>query len=305
MKRCLRCHNEFAGESWTCPSCGFAPSADDGLMLFAPELASENAGFSEGYFAELAKREKGHFWFEARNELLIWALGRYFPDAKSFLEIGCGTGFVLSGLHEAYPSLDLWGSEIFVEGLRFAAARLSNLSPHANSSSVHRSPFTVHRLLQMDARRIPFIEEYDVIGAFDVLEHIEEDESVLAEMFRAVVPGGGILITVPQHRWLWSSVDEYSFHKRRYSRRELVDQVRKAGFRVIRITSFVSSVLPLMLASRWRKRKNKPEPLSEFELSKTVNAALLKTLRMENVLIRSGLSFPAGGSLLLVASKPK
>ena len=91
---------------------------------FAPELALESEGFEAGYFARLAEQEAGNFWFRSRNRLLIWALERYFPNAKNFLEIGCGTGFVLSGLRKAFPNLVLSGSEVFTEGLGFAAARL-------------------------------------------------------------------------------------------------------------------------------------------------------------------------------------
>ena len=47
------------------------------------------------------------------------------------------------------------------------------------------------RFFQMDARNIPFENEFDVIGVFDVLEHIEEDEIVFSQIFRAVKSGGG------------------------------------------------------------------------------------------------------------------
>ena len=64
----------------------------------------------------------------------------------------------------------------------------------------------------MDARRIPFEDEFDVIGAFDVLEHIKEDEQVLVQMHRAVKSGGGIMLTVPQHMFLWSEQDVQAHH---------------------------------------------------------------------------------------------
>src|SRR4030095_11666933 len=150
--------------------------------------------------------------------------------AKTFLEIGCGTGFVLSGVKEALPSLTLAGSEIFSEGLGFAAQRLPDVD-----------------LFQMDARRIPFREEFDVIGAFDVLEHIQEDEAVLTQMYAATKKGGGILITVPHHPFLWSGSDEFARHARRYKTRELCDKVRRAGFHVLRVTSFVSVLLPALI----------------------------------------------------------
>ena len=65
-------------------------------------------------------------------------------------------------------------------------------------------------LIQMDARSIPYTDEFDVVGAFDVLEHVEQDAEALSAMYRACRTGGGILITVPQHKFLWSAVDEYA-----------------------------------------------------------------------------------------------
>jgi len=76
----------------------------------------------------------------------------------------------------------------------------------------------------MDVRRIPFREEFDVIGAFDVLEHVKEDEEVLLQMYQATRKRGGILVTVPHHPFLWSPVDDYARHVRRYKTLELKDK---------------------------------------------------------------------------------
>jgi SAM-dependent methyltransferase len=204
------------------------------------------------------------------------------------MEIGCGTGFVLSGISEALPTLTLAGSEVFSAGLAFAANRLPGVE-----------------LFQMDARRIPFREEFDVIGAFDVLEHVQEDEEVLSQMHQAVRKGGGILVTVPHHPFLWSQVDDYARHARRYHARELKEKVSRAGFSVIRLTSFVSLLLPLLMLSRFKQRSNSAEfdPLFEFNISTLMNTTLERILAGERTLIRAGVSFPAGGSLLLVARR--
>jgi SAM-dependent methyltransferase len=249
--------------------------------------AQRTEGFDPAGFAELAAIEPGSFWFETRNELIVWALGRYFPGASAMLEVGCGTGFVLGGVARARPHMRLIGSELFAEGLAYAKER----APGAE-------------LIQMDARRIPYDAELDVVGAFDVLEHIDEDEEVLGQMRRALRPGGGILITVPQHRWLWSPADEAAHHVRRYTRAELVGKVKRAGFEVERVTSFVSSLLPLMAASRFVKRHRETEVSSEFKVGRATNAALTAALRAELALIRRGVSFPAGGSLLVAARLP-
>jgi SAM-dependent methyltransferase len=287
VKVCLGCDHRFAASDWRCPECGWTPDAHNGWPLFAPDLSKQNDGFDAAAFAKLAAFEPRHFWFRARNRLLIWSLQKYFPDAHRLLEIGCGTAYVLTGMHHALPSLELMGSEALNDGLSFARSRLGDVP-----------------LLQMDARRIPFDAHFDVVGAFDVLEHIDEDETVLSEMFRAVKPGGGIILTVPQHRFLWSVVDEYSHHKRRYRRRELVGKVQRAGFRVVRATSFVSALLPLFWLSRLRHNGREFDPDSEFKISRALNGILERVLDVERRLITSGISLPYGTSLLVVATRP-
>jgi SAM-dependent methyltransferase len=157
----------------------------------------------------------------------------------------------------------------------------------------------------MDARRIPFQGEFDVIGAFDVLEHVKEDDEVLSQMYQATRKGGGILVTVPQHPFLWSQADEYARHVRRYKAQELRNKVNRAGFEVVRLTSFVSSLLPLLIVSRFKQGLSGKEfdPMSEFKIGSLVSATLEKILDAERSLIRSGFSFPVGGSLLVVARR--
>jgi len=290
MKICLACRKRFEARQWTCPTCGDYPESTGGFLCFAPNLAVENNGFSPQYFSQLTEIETNHFWFEARNQMLQWAFGRYFPHARRFLEVGCGTGFVLAGMRRRFPEVRATGTDIFTEGLCFAQSRVPGTE-----------------LFQMDARHLPFDSEFDVIGAFDTLEHIEEDEQVLAEFFRSCKPGGGIMLTVPQHRFLWSASDEYAFHKRRYARHDLVAKIHRAGFKIVRVTSFVSLLLPLMLVSRRRRRHMNEDfdALEEFRIGATANRALERVLIIERYLIQAGFSFPAGGSLLAIAERPE
>ncbi len=268
-----------------CPACGFEPPTVDGFTAWAPELARASDGFRPEYFAQLATLEAGNFWFRARNRLLEWMAARYFPGARNYLEIGCGTGYVLQALAERFPAMSMTASEVFVDGLPFAARRV----PRA-------------RLIQMDARRLPFVERFDLVGAYDVLEHIEEDETVLSAVHDALQPGGGVLLTVPQHPSLWSEADRYACHVRRYRRGELEHKLRRAGFDVLRSTSFVSLLLPAMAVSRRRGKGTAAfDPLSEFRIPATVNRALEGMLAVERACIRLGLDLPAGGSRLVAA----
>ena len=288
MKVCLQCDHAFSSDSWLCPSCGYQPAHDGAFEVHAPEYAHGGGGFKAEYFETLAGLEAANFWFRARNELILWALRTYKADASNFLEVGCGTGFVLSGIAKAHPDMALSGSEIFLAGLAHAASRV----PTA-------------RFMQMDARRVPFMDEFDTIGAFDVLEHIEEDEEVLAQMQQALKPGGILLLTVPQHPWLWSTSDDYAHHVRRYTAAELEQKILGAGLDIVRSTSFVSTLLPAMMLSRQIQKRSRKDfdPTSEYNISPVVNRSFEGLLRLELLGIRLGLNYPLGGSRLVVARK--
>lgn len=247
-------------------------------------------GFSPTSFAVLEAIENGSFWFRARNRLVVWALAAHFPEARTYLEVGCGTGFVLRAVRDAFPQLHVEGSELFEEGLAVARRRLPGVPLH-----------------QLDARDLPFRASFDIVGSYDVLEHIDEDDAVLAQLRAALRPGGGLLVTVPQHRWLWGPADEAGHHRRRYTRAELTGKVRRAGFEVVRVTSFVSLPLPAMAASRLRDRVSRQayDPAREHRAPRWLDRSLERAMDVERALIRSGASLPAGGSLLLVARRPR
>lgn len=287
MKRCLDCSALFDHAGWCCPACGSEPRFINGFPAFAPAAAEESNGYQPHFHAEFAVLEDANFWFKARNALITWALRKHFPDVRSFFEIGCGTGFVLAGVAANFPNASLTGAEIFSSGLPFAKTRAP-----------------AGEFVQMDARDIPYVEHFDVAGAFDVVEHIGEDERALREIHRSLRPGGGLLLTVPQHRWLWSAQDEAACHVRRYEADELRKKVSDAGFAILDETSFVSLLLPLMYLSRLRSRDLKAcDPLVELRIDAAANQALLLVMQIEGALIRSGVRFPIGGSRLLVARK--
>lgn len=289
MKLCPACAQPVPAADWACGCCGHRPQAAGEVLLLAPGLLASQAGFPAESFARLAAREDANYWFRARNRLIVWALRRYFPRLRDYLEIGCGTGCVLRAVEAAFPGARTVGSEAQAAGLEYAARR------------VQRS-----RLLQMDAASIPFRDEFDALGCFDVLEHVEEDRRVLAQCFLALRRGGGIALTVPQHPFLWSASDEYAKHVRRYTRAELVGKLREAGLRPLLVTSFVSLLFPVLIATRRLRRRLDAgyDPQAELAVGRAAGALLEGVLDLERQLIRLGLRLPFGGSLLVVARKP-
>lgn len=262
--------------------------------------------YPESSFEYLCKIEDAHWWFRARNSLIVWALREKVRRINRFLEIGCGTGFVLAAVSRAFPHTNIEGGEYYAKGLEVARRRLRGVNT---------------RLL--DATQMNQDREYDCIGLFDVLEHIRSDRLVLDNIYKSLISGGYLAMTVPQHPWLWSGADIHAEHVRRYTAKELAEKLTSARFRVVYMTSFVSLLLPLMaiqrlvpsLLSRIRScfleqtefcAKQSTifyEEDNEFRINKLMNSVLLVVQKFELLLIRFGLRFPLGGSLLVVAQK--
>ena len=287
MRRCVSCEATLEGVGWNCPRCCFAPAVVDGVPLLAPELARGNPKDADYGYDELHAAEGSHFWFTNRSQLIAWATRRYFPEARSFFDVGCGTGGVLTALRSTLPGVTFAGADALLAGLALACRQLPDVA-----------------FAQVDIRRLPYDREFDLIGVFDVLEHLDDDERALRETYRSTNVGGGLIVTVPQHRFLWSALDEYSHHRRRYTRRQMVETIERAGYVVERATSFMTLPLPAHLVSRVRKRSLATlNPAAEMRLNPVVNSILGAMCGVERTAIAAGVSFPVGGSLLVVARR--
>ena len=156
--------------------------------------------------------EDQSFWFQHRNWCVLAAVAR-LPPAGPVFDIGGGNGFVARALAQAgYPAVVVEPGPV---GARNAQAR--GLSP-VICSTLDDAGFHPGSL--------------PAAGLFDVLEHIEDDHTVLRRLAAFVQPGGRLYLTVPAYSWLWSGEDELGGHHRRYSRGALVRVVRGAGFGV-------------------------------------------------------------------------
>lgn len=286
MKYCLKCHQEFDIEGWQCPHCKHTPVMHNHIPILAPHI---DAHYPLEGFGRLSRAEnRGYFWFMVRTKLLVTQIQRYFPQMANYMEIGCGTGFLLSQIERAYPNAQLTGTDIYPKALEFAAQNT-------------QKPLYI----QMDALNIPYREEFDVIGIYDVLEHIVDDKEVLRQIHTALKPQAGLVITVPQHQFLWNFRDEHGGHQRRYSRKDLVQKVQQAGFEVINVTSFMSLLVFMTLLYSRRLPKNPEEYTApQYNISQLSNKILYTIFNLEYQFIHHlRLSLPFGTSLLLVARK--
>jgi SAM-dependent methyltransferase len=245
-------------------------------------------GYDEALFERLAEAEPRSFWYRARARLIVDTVRRFFPDARDVLEVGSGSGGVLLALHQALPSLRLVGAEPSAAGAALARERL---------------PAEIE-VVERDVHELGFEGDFDVVGAFDVLEHVERDQEALAALVRASRPGGGVIVLVPQHPRLWSEMDRVAQHVRRYRRRDLVDTAERVGLDVLYAGSFVSFLLPAMIVSRAGRRllRRRYDPVAELEPG-VLNAVFERVLDGERRLIARGVTLPIGASLMLVGRK--
>lgn len=159
-------------------------------------------------------------------------------------------------------------------------------------------------LKRADAAKTGFQNEFfDVITMLDVLEHIEEDET-LREVKRIVKPGGIVIVTVPAFQWLWSSWDVVLKHKRRYTKGDLEALfAAKHGFRILR-SSYMYSFLVLP-AFIFRKIKSSQKKFygSDFSNNKTLLNVFFTLLSdIERFFVLRGM-LPFGTSLVLVCKR--
>lgn len=284
MRLCPHCGHDVLTQNWQCANCSWHAPEQSGIALLASDVDFSAVGYEPIYFEKLAAIEEGHFWFNSRLKLVLKVMSRYCPGIESALEVGCGTGQVTAAIAGAYPNAKVTGAELFPQGLAFAQRR----SPHI-------------QFLQLDARNMPFRGHFNMIGAFDVIEHIEEDEQVLQQMHQTLKAGGTLVVTVPQHAWLWSGQDELARHERRYSRRELMDKVQAAGFTVRYWTSFMTLLLPILLLKRLFSANTQAD--DELAINPVLNALFGCVMFLERGLIGLGIKLPIGSSLLLVAKR--
>jgi hypothetical protein len=135
-----------------------------------------------------------------------------------------------------------------------------------------------------------------------VLEHIEDDRAVLHQFRAACRPGGGILLTVPQHPWLWSPADAYARHHRRYRREDLLAKLRECGFEVLGCTSFHTLNLPLFFLRSRVLRATGRDPQTSIPIA-PVNWLLEQSMELDRMLIRVGVQLPFGVSLMVAARR--
>jgi SAM-dependent methyltransferase len=259
--------------------------------------------YDPSYFSPLFAIEDKHFWFRSRNNDIVTLVKPLIAKLNSdykILEIGCGTGNVLKELEKVCKPGSLFGMDLFSEGLAFARRRVS-------------CP-----LVQGDLHRPPFNTKFDLIGLFDVIEHLPDDIQVLQDLRAMLKPGGALLLTVPAHPALWSYFDTASHHFRRYTLKELETKLVETGYEVEYLSQYMTILFPAVwlgrrLSGLLGRLRKQPDPAAqtrklmetELRIIPGLNKLLLIALSWEKLLLKRHLRLPLGTSLIVVARNKK
>lgn len=249
--------------------------------------------YDPAFFDLISAIEDRHFWFRSRNSIisrLVRQITREMEPGYLVLEVGCGTGKVLNGLQEVCSDGVVIGMDLFFEGLKHARRRTS-------------CP-----LVRGDVQSLPFAKKFNLIGLFDVLEHLPDDMKVLADLHSLLSDEGMLILTVPAHPSLWSKFDESSHHCRRYKLEELKNKLILNGYQVEYFTYYMASIFPFVWLERRIKglidpRSANDQASDELRIMPVVNELFAWLLTQEARLIISRKRIPFGTSLIAIARK--
>lgn len=222
-----------------------------------------------------------YWWYQARSELLRVSLSEFAAGARIALDLGSADGPSAGWLREAIPlvaSLDI--------------------DPRGLINGVCGSALT-----------LPFADaSFDLVSAFDVIEHVEPESGALDEIHRVLRPCGVLLMSVPAYQWAWSDHDVANGHHRRYTRPRAVAAVERAGFTVHRATYGFTSVFPMFAAERLIRRL-RPDRHSGAVATVTVpsvprpvHSALVWLSRIDAAILRRR-DLPFGSSVFVAAQR--
>lgn len=230
------------------------------------------------------KQFTGHvdyWWYRARASFLENFFGKLVGNGDKVLDVGSADG----------PSVAFIDKRIGTSGKK-------------TSMDIEPEGLKEDDILG-SVEEIPIESEiFDIVSAFDVIEHVKDENKALDEIYRVLKPGGILMLSVPAYQWAWSKHDEKVHHYRRYTSGRLTAAVRQSGFHDVEATYAFFGTFPLFALQR-TAAKLKGEFAGEApQVSPMQEKILMALSRIDLLVLKLGLPLPWGSSVLLKAKKP-
>lgn len=229
--------------------------------------------------------EENNWWFRARRDIIFRLLTKFDKNSK-ILDVGCSGGPLLLEMKNRGFDNN-YGVDISTDAISLCKKR------------------GLQNVFVSDATKLNFQDnEFDIVIASDVLEHIKDDQSAISEWNRVLRPGGILFVFVPAFNSLWSEHDILNQHFRRYSKKSLVNLVSNNGF--IPVKNSYWNFLLFFPNALWRYFLSKIFKIKEkdqlHEGDGFLNKMLFFLLKLENWLVIH-VNFPVGISVFVIAKK--
>lgn len=233
------------------------------------------------------KYSKDYWWFKGACNLLDILLKKVSKERKNLkiLDVGCGVGEDVK-IIKKYGKVTALDNSI--EALKLIPDDL------------------VERKILVDAQNLPgyLYNKFDIIIIFEVLEHVEKDELVMYECYKALKKGGILILAVPAISRMYSTHDRALKHYRRYDKKDLLRKINKR-FKIEYIYYWNSILFLPIFAMRILKKKSKKSGTDIVNLPKVIDNFLYNILKFENYLIKKNIHLLVGVSLVVIAKKVK
>ena len=254
-------------------------------------------------YAIMDEVEGTHWWFVGRRAILESFLQEIVKRCESRLQAASTSGPAKAGTQNSLRILDVGcgtGANLEMLG-QFGQAEGVDVSDDA-LAFCERKGLKVQKGL---AEKLPFADEtFDLTTALDVVEHLDDDIGGLKEMYRVTKSGGYSLIFVPAFMWLWGVQDDISNHRIRYTKRQIVERLQKAGYQIERATYANWTFFAPILAGRTLMKLTGIKPESENNVNvSALNGIFGKLFASERLWLKN-FDFPFGVSIVIVARKP-
>jgi SAM-dependent methyltransferase len=242
-------------------------------------------------FGYIAAAEERMWWFRGMRAILYALLDPLAGDGGfgRVLEAGCGTGTNARALHGRY-GWEITALDLAAEGL--AHARRAGTA----------------RLVQANATALPFAAgSFGLVLSLDVLAHLErgEEREALREFARVLRPGGWVVVRCSALDALRSRHSEFVNERQRFTKRRLTQSLEACGFAVRRATYANSLLLPVAWAKfrLWEPWTRAAADSGVQVPSEWLNGALRTPLAVEAALIRRGINWPLGQTVIALAQR--